>query len=316
MDKVAVLIPCYNESLTIEKVVNDIRIALPDAIVYVYDNNSDDGTDDIARSAGAIVRYEYKQGKGHVIRRMLREIDANCYFLIDGDDTYPIDNMHDMANKILCGKVDMVIADRLSSTYFSENKRPFHNIGNIIVRKLINFLFKSNIVDIMTGYRAFNYLFAKTFSVLSAGFEIETEMTIHAIDKNMQVESIAINYRNRPEGSMSKLNTYSDGLKVIKTIFSLFKNYRPLHFFGYIALILTLISISVFIPSILIPYARTGQVANFPTLIVIGFTVIAALLSFYSGMILSTIRQKNKQDYEFNLRYIYDKYKHINGNNE
>lgn len=303
MDKIAVLIPCYNEAKTIEKVVKDFKRVLPDAVIYVYDNNSTDGTDEIARRAGAIVRYEYQQGKGNVIRRMFRDIDAECYIMTDGDDTYPAESAPEMVNKVLERNVDMVVGDRLSSTYFSENKRPFHNFGNDIVRKSINFLFKNNIKDIMTGYRAFSYQFVKTFPILSKGFEIETEMSIHAIDKNMFVENVVIDYRDRPEGSESKLNTYSDGIKVLFTIMRLFKTYRPLQFFGIIAFILAALSVGFFIP-VLLEFSRTGTVPNFPTLIVCGFVMLAAIQSLFSGLILSTLRQKEKQDFEMALHYI------------
>ena len=231
MDKIAVLIPCYNESQTIEKVVRDWRRELPEAVIYVYDNNSTDHTDDIARAAGAVVRYEYQQGKGNVIRRMFREIDSQCYIMIDGDDTYPAEMGREMTDLVLERNVDMVVGDRLSSTYFEENKRPFHNFGNSLVRGTINKLFRSNIRDIMTGYRAFSYEFVKSFPVLSKGFEIETEMSIHAVDKNMNVANVIIEYRDRPEGSESKLNTYSDGFKVLKTIGRLYRNYKPMQFF-------------------------------------------------------------------------------------
>ena len=302
MDKIAVLIPCYNEAKTIEKVVTDFKNVLPEAVIYVYDNNSTDGTDTIAQNAGAVVKYEYQQGKGNVIRRMFRDIDAECYIMIDGDDTYPADSAPEMVEKVLKRGADMVVGDRLSSTYFSENKRPFHNFGNSIVRKGINFLFKNNIKDIMTGYRAFSYQFVKTFPVLSKGFEIETEMSIHAIDKNMFVENVVIDYRDRPEGSESKLNTYSDGIKVLLTILRLFKTYRPLQFFGIIAVIWAAISTGFFVP-ILIEYSKTGQVPNFPTLIVCGFVMMAAIQSLFSGLILSTLRQKEKQDFEMALHY-------------
>ena len=302
MDKIAVLIPCYNEAKTIEKVVTDFKNVLPEAVIYVYHNNSTDGTDTIAQNAGAVVKYEYQQGKGNVIRRMFRDIDAECYIMIDGDDTYPADSAPEMVEKVLKRGADMVVGDRLSSTYFSENKRPFHNFGNSIVRKGINFLFKNNIKDIMTGYRAFSYQFVKTFPVLSKGFEIETEMSIHAIDKNMFVENVVIDYRDRPEGSESKLNTYSDGIKVLLTILRLFKTYRPLQFFGIIAVILAAISTGFFVP-ILIEYSKTGQVPNFPTLIVCGFVMMAAIQSLFSGLILSTLRQKEKQDFEMALHY-------------
>lgn len=300
MDKIAVLIPCYNESKTIEKVVKDFKRVLPGAIVYVYDNNSKDGTDKIAEETGAIVRYEHQQGKGNVMRRMFSEIDAECYIMVDGDDTYPADAAPEMANKVLNSRVDMVVGDRLSSTYFEENKRPFHNLGNTVVRWSINHLFKSDIKDIMTGYRAFSYRFVKTFPVLSKGFEIETEMSIHAVDKNMFVENVVIDYRDRPEGSESKLNTFSDGIRVLMTIVRLFRTYKPDKFFGIIAAILVAISVIFFIP-ILITYTRTGLVPQFPTLIVCGFVMIAAIQSFFSGLILKTIYQKNRQDFEMDL---------------
>lgn len=300
MDKIAVLIPCYNESKTIEKVVKDFKRVLPGAIVYVYDNNSKDGTDKIAEEAGAIVRYEHQQGKGNVMRRMFSEIDAECYIMVDGDDTYPADAAPEMANKVLNSRVDMVVGDRLSSTYFEENKRPFHNLGNTVVKWSINHLFKSDIKDIMTGYRAFSYRFVKTFPVLSKGFEIETEMSIHAVDKNMFVENVVIDYRDRPEGSESKLNTFSDGIRVLMTIVRLFRTYKPDKFFGIIAAILVAISVIFFIP-ILITYTRTGLVPQFPTLIVCGFVMIAAIQSFFSGLILKTIYLKNRQDFDMDL---------------
>lgn len=230
MKKIAVLIPCYNEAKTIEKVIKDYKKALPMADIYVYDNNSTDKTADIAKKNDTIVVHEYRQGKGNVIRSMFRDIDADCYLMIDGDDTYPSENAKEMCDLVLEGKADMVIGDRLSSTYFRENKRPFHNFGNRIVRFLINKLFKNDIKDIMTGYRAFSYDFVKNFPVLSKGFEIETEMTIHAVDKNFKIVEIPVTYRDRPEGSSSKLNTYSDGIKVLKTIATLFKEYKPMSF--------------------------------------------------------------------------------------
>ena len=294
------LIPCYNESKTVEKVVTDFKRVLPEASIYVYDNNSTDNTAVLAKKAGAIVRHEYQQGKGNVIRRMFREIDAECYIMTDGDDTYPAEYARQMADLVFDKNVDMVVGDRLSSTYFEENKRPFHNLGNSIVRKSINFLFKSEIKDIMTGYRAFSYQFVKSFPVLSKGFEIETEMSIHAIDKNMYIENVIIDYRDRPEGSESKLNTYSDGLKVLFTIFRLYRNYKPINFFSIIALLLTIISAVFFIP-ILITYAKTGLVPNFPTLIVCGFVIVAALISLFTGIVLQTLRQKDRQDFEMNL---------------
>ena len=301
MDKIAVLIPCYNEAKTVEKVVQDFKRVLPDATIYVYDNNSSDGTDKLAREAGATVCYEYQQGKGNVVRRMFQEIDAECYIMTDGDDTYPAEFAPEMVEKVLNRKVDMVVGDRLSSTYFQENKRPFHNFGNSLVRFCINHIFQSNIKDIMTGYRAFSYLFVKTFPVLSRGFEIETEMTIHAISMNMALDNVIIEYRDRPEGSESKLNTVSDGLKVLRTILNLFKNYRPFEFFSVIALVLFLISAGLFIPFVWIPFCRTGQVDRFPTLIGCGFITLAALLSFFSGMILDSIKQKERREFEFRL---------------
>lgn len=303
MDKIAVLIPCYNEAKTIEKVVSDFKKQLPEAVIYVYDNNSSDGTDEIARRAGAVVRYEYQQGKGNVIRRMFAEIDAECYVMVDGDDTYPADQVQPLVDKVLNKKADMVVGDRLSSTYFEENKRPFHNFGNSIVRGSINLLFKNDIKDIMTGYRAFSYRFVKTFPVLSKGFEIETEMSIHAIDKNMYVENSVIEYRDRPEGSESKLNTYSDGFKVIKTIIRLFRTYRPMAFFGIIALILAIIAGIFFVP-VFVNFTQTGLVPKIPTLIVCGFVVIAALQSLFTGLILQTIYAKNRQDFEMELNRV------------
>lgn len=299
-DKIAVLIPCYNESKTIEKVVTDFKRELPEATIYVYDNNSTDGTDKIAEAAGAVVRYEYQQGKGNVIRRMFRDIDAECYIMTDGDDTYPAEYAREMADKVLYRNVDMVVGDRLSSTYFEENKRPFHNFGNSIVRNSINSLFKSDIKDIMTGYRAFSYMFVKTFPVLSKGFEIETEMSIHAVDKNLFVENVVIDYRDRPEGSESKLNTYSDGFKVLRTIFRLFKNYKPMQFFSLLALVLAIISVAFFAP-VFVTFLKTGVVDKMPTLIVSGFTMLAAIQSLFSGLILTTITQKNRQDFEMQL---------------
>ena len=304
MDKIAVLVPCYNEGKTIEKVVTDFKRVLPEAVIYVYDNNSTDGTAEIAAKAGAVVRHEYYQGKGNVIRRMFQEVDAECYLMVDGDDTYPAESAREMADKVLERNVDMVVGDRLSSTYFEENKRPFHNFGNSIVRWGINTFFKNDIKDIMTGYRAFSYWFVKTFPVLSKGFEIETEMSIHAIDKNMFVENVVIDYRDRPEGSVSKLNTYSDGIKVIGTIVRLFQTYRPLAFFGTVAAILMVLAIGFFIP-VWITYADTGMVPNFPTLIVCGFVALASIQSFFAGLILQTMYRKNRQDFEMQLHDCY-----------
>lgn len=300
MDKIAVLIPCYNEAKTIAKVVTDFKAALPEAVIYVYDNNSTDHTDEIARKAGAVVRYEHQQGKGNVVRRMFQEIDAHCYLIADGDDTYPAEFAPEMAAKVLNRQVDMVVGDRLSSTYFTENKRPFHNFGNTLVRKSINFLFRNHIMDIMTGYRAFSYRFVKTFPVLSKGFEIETEMSIHAVQKNMAIDNVVITYRDRPQGSVSKLNTFSDGRRVLGTIFRLFRTYRPFAFFSSLALILFLLAGFNLIP-VLITYAKTGLVPQFPTLIVCGFAALAGLQALFTGVQLQTIQQKNLQDFELAL---------------
>ncbi len=291
------MIPCYNESITIGKVVSDWKNALPEAKIYVYDNNSTDSTAQLAEAAGAIVRYEYQQGKGNVIRRMFREIDAQAYIMVDGDDTYPADCAREMVDLVLNKQVDMVIGDRLSSSYFTENKRLFHNSGNTMVRWSINTLFRSNIRDVMTGCRAFSYEFVKTFPVLSAGFEIETEMTIHALDKNMHIRHVVIPYRDRPAGSESKLSTVSDGIKVLHTIVRLHRNYKPASFFGIIGTALLLLAIGFFVP-VLVTYMKTGLVPNFPTLIVCGFTAIAALLAFFTGLQLQNAVQKNKQDFE------------------
>lgn len=302
-NKIAVLIPCYNESKTIEKVVKDYRKALPEATVYVYDNNSSDGTDEIARKAGAEVVYEYRQGKGNVIRSMFRDIEADCYLMIDGDDTYPAESAREMCDLVLQGKADMVIGDRLSSTYFEENKRMFHNFGNVLVRKLINFIFKNNVKDIMTGYRAFSYDFVKGFPILSKGFEIETEMTIHAVDKNYKLVEVPVQYRDRPDGSVSKLNTVTDGIKVLITIGSLFKEYRPALFFNIFATIflITGIVIGAF-P--FIDYFETGVVLKFPSLIFACFLITIAILLWITGMILHVIAKKNRQSYELYLNEI------------
>ena len=303
MDKIAVLIPCYNEEKTVAKVVADFKVALPDAVIYVYDNNSKDRTVEEALRAGAVVRHEYHQGKGNVIRRMFREIDAECYVMTDGDDTYPAENAPEMVDKVLNRHADMVVGDRLSSTYFTENKRPFHNFGNTLVRGAINSLFKTDIRDIMTGYRAFSYEFVKSFPVLSKGFEIETEMSIHAVDKNMQVENTVITYRDRPAGSESKLNTFSDGFKVLRTIYRLFRNYKPFAFFGIVAAILMLLSIGFVIP-VLVEYAKTGLVSRMPTLVVCCIVALAALMSFFVGLILKILRNRDLQDFELELHHI------------
>ena len=303
MDKIAVLIPCYNESKTIDKVVKDYKKVLPEATIYVYDNNSTDKTDEIAKKAGAIVKYEYRQGKGNVIRTMFREVEAECYLMIDGDDTYPAESAKEMCNLVLNGKADMVIGDRLSSTYFKENKRPFHNFGNRIVRFLINKIFKNNIKDIMTGYRAFSYEFVKGFPILSKGFEIETEMTIHAVDKNFKLVEIPVTYRDRPEGSVSKLNTFSDGIKVIKTILSLFKEYKPALFFNILAFIIFIFSLILGFP-VVVEYFKTGLVPKFPSLIVSSILLVLTFVLWVTGNILQVIVKKHRQLYELYLNLL------------
>ncbi len=310
MDKVAVLVPCYNESHTIAKVIDDFKRVLPESTIYVYDNNSSDGTADIAREHGAVVKSENMQGKGNVIRRMFREIDAEVYIMIDGDDTYPAEDAPKLVDLVLNNNADMVVGDRLSSTYFVENKRPFHNLGNTLVRKSINKLFDNDIKDVMTGYRAFSYNFVKTFPVLSKGFEIETEMTIHAVDKKMNVQNVIIEYRDRPDGSESKLNTYSDGIKVLFTIARLFKDYKPKQFFDIFALILLLIALVFFIP-VFVTFLSEGVVPKLPTLLVCGVVVLAAIQSYFSGMILSTLIQKNKQDFEHRLIQAENEFKRL-----
>ena len=310
MDRIAVIIPCYNESKTVGKVIDDFKAALPEAVIYVYDNNSADGTDKIALEHGAQVRYEYRQGKGSVIRSMFRDVDSECYIMTDGDDTYPAEYAAKMAEEILDRGMDMVVGDRLSSTYFIENKRPFHNTGNRVVRGIINLLFKNNVRDIMTGYRAFSYEFVKTFPVLSRGFEIETEMTIHALDKNMNVSNVIINYRDRPEGSESKLSTGRDGIKVLLTIFNLYRNYRPMQFFNIFAAILMAAGIAFLIP-VLHDYIRTGLVAKFPSLVASGIFALASLQSFFGGLILDNLIKSRRQNFEIKLNEIRQTYKSL-----
>ena len=306
MDKIAVLIPCYNEEKTIAKVVKDARAALPEAVIYVYDNNSTDRTVELAREAGAVIRYEYMQGKGNVIRRMFREVEARCYIMVDGDDTYPMEFAPEMVDKVLHHNADMVVGDRLSSTYFSENKRPFHNMGNSLVRASINRLFQCDIKDIMTGFRAFSYGFVKTFPILSKGFEIETEMTIHAVYNQLQIDNVIVDYRDRPEGSVSKLNTYADGFRVLGTIFRLYRDYKPFGFFSLFALLLAVVSVLFFIP-VLAEYFATGLVLKFPTLIVCGFVMLAAIQSFFAGLMLSNSAQKNRRDFEYRYTLVCEK---------
>lgn len=303
MDKIAVLIPCYNESATVAKVVRDYREVLPEATVYVYDNNSTDGTDELARAAGAVVRHERRQGKGNVIRTMFRDIEAQCYLMIDGDDTYPAEDARAMVDKVLVDGYDMVVGDRLSSTYFTENKRPFHNSGNVLVRKLVNSFFKGNVTDIMTGYRAFSRLFVKSFPVLSKGFEIETEMTIHALDKNLALASVPVGYRDRPVGSESKLNTFSDGFKVLRTVARLFKDYKPLPFFGIIAGVLMLFALILLFP-VLTEFTQTGLVPRLPTFVAACFMALFSLLSLTCGLILDTENKKSRQNFELQMTII------------
>ena len=310
MDKIAVLIPCYNEAQTIRKVITDFKNALPEAVIYVYDNNSNDDTAAIALEEGATVRHEYKQGKGNVVRRMFREIDAECYVMVDGDDTYPAEYVSEMTEKVLKHQADMVVGDRLSSTYKVENKRLFHNIGNTIVRKSINVLFHNDIKDIMTGFRAFSYEFVKTFPVLSEGFEIETEMSIHAVDKNLSIENVVIDYRDRPTGSKSKLNTYSDGFKVLRTILRLYRTYKPLSFFSIIAVLLLIVAAILFVP-IGVTYFKTGLVPRFPTLIVCGFMVMTAIQAFFGGLILDVNNRKTRQDFEYKLLQVTEKHREL-----
>ena len=312
MDSIAVLIPCYNEGKTIEKVVRDFHTVLPDAAIYVYDNNSSDNTCQAAKAGweGVTIRHEYKQGKGNVIRRMFREVDARCYIMTDGDDTYPAAAAPELVRQVLERHSDMVVGDRLSSTYFTQNKRPFHNFGNSMVRALVNRIFECGYKDIMTGYRAFSYHFVKTFPVLSKGFEIETEMSIHAADKNFQVDNVVVDYQDRPAGSESKLNTLSDGMKVIFTIVRLCRDYRPLFFFGILSALLALLALVFFFP-VFLHYLETGTVGRIPTLITSGFVFLSAIISLFNGLLLETIRQKNKQDFEFQLQQIDYNYKKL-----
>ena len=304
MDNIAVLIPCYNEAPSIRKVVEDFRKALPDAAIYVYDNNSTDGTDTIAREAGAIVRYEHQQGKGSVVRKMFQEVEAKCCIIADGDDAFPAEDSPAMAALVLDEGVDMVVGDRLSSTYSQENTRPFHGFGNSLVKTLINRIFHADIRDVMTGYRAMSYRFVKSFPVVSQGFEIETEMTIHAVDKNMSIMNYPVQYRERPDGSTSKLRTIPDGIKVLRTIFRLFSNYEPFKFFGICSLIMAVLSVMFFLP-VLNEYLHTGMVPRYPTLIVCGFVLLAAMNSFFVGLILQSLKHKERREFEFRLQEIY-----------
>ena len=299
MDKIAVLIPCYNEAKTIKKVVEDFKRELPEATIYVYDNNSKDGTDEIAKAAGAIVKYETRQGKGNVIRTMFREIEAQCYIMVDGDDTYPAESAKEMVDAVLNEDVDMVIGDRLSSTYFTENKRMFHNSGNKVVRALVNRIYKGDIRDIMTGLRAFSYKFVKTFPVMSKGFELETEMTIHCLDKNLKMKNIIIEYRDRPADSPSKLNTIPDGIKVIKTIFGFYKNYKPLNFFVWISFFAVVVGLCLFVP-VFVDFLHRG-VVKIPTLVISVLCFMAGLQSLFTGLTLDNIIQNSRQNFEMKL---------------
>ena len=296
MDKIAVLIPCYNESKTVEKVVSDFRRVLPDATVYVYDNNSTDGTAELAAGAGAVVRHEYQQGKGNVMRRMFREIDAEAYILVDGDDTYPAEAAPEMVAAVTGRQADMVVGDRLSSTYYTQNKRPFHNFGNRLVRGSINHLFRAHVTDIMTGYRAFSFTFVKTYPVLSRGFEVETEMTIHSLNNNLRLYEMPIQYRDRPEGSVSKLDTVGDGIKVMSTIFRMIREYKPLPFFGGLGLIIGIVGI-VLCGTVTFEFAKTGVVTHFPTLIGAVMLVIAGLLLIIAGIILDVMAKNDRKTF-------------------
>lgn len=313
MDRIAVLIPCYNEEKTIEKVIKDSKAALPDAVVYVYDNNSTDETVKLAKAAGAVVRHEKRQGKGYVLRSMFRDIDADCYICVDGDDTYPMETAAEMARLVLEEGVDMVVGDRLSSTYFQENTRPFHNLGNSMVRYSINHLFKSDIKDIMTGFRALSYEFVKSYPVLSRGFEIETEMTIHAVFNEMVIANVVVEYRDRPEGSQSKLNTYSDGMRVLSTIVKLYKNYKPFKFFSTLAFLMLIIAAVMFL-WVFARFINTHLVENMPTLVVSGFIALGAMQAFFSGLILSDMVTRSRRDFELLLYRI--RAEHIKKRNE
>lgn len=298
--KTVILIPCYNEAKTIGKVVADFKRIMPHAEIYVYDNNSTDGTDEIAREAGAVVRYEYKQGKGNVVRAMFREISADCYIMVDGDDTYPVESAVEIEKLVLSGQADMVIGDRLSSTYFEENNRPFHNIGNVTVRRFINTFFKSDLNDIMTGMRGFSFYYVKSFPVSSREFEIETEMSVFALINNFKIKEIPIKYKDRIEGSDSKLNTYKDGYKVISMIFALIRDERPFLFFSLITIFLLIIAGIYFFP-ILFRYFSTGYVLKIPTLIMIAAVVIVAAIIFFTGVILHVLKRQHADNLQHHL---------------
>ena len=301
MEKIAVLIPCYNEELTVEKVIKDFKKELPEADIYVYDNNSKDKTVEIATKAGAIIKHEYKQGKGNVVRSMFMDIDADIYVMVDGDDTYPAEEVHKLIKPIKEEKADMVIGDRLTNgTYQKENKRHFHEFGNNLVRKSINVLFKTNLKDIMTGYRVFNKRFVKNMPVLSPKFEIETEMSLHALDKKFIIEEIPIIYRDRPEGSSSKLDTISDGIKVVKTIIKMFKDYKPLIFFTTIAVILFIIGLVFGIP-VIVEFFKTRYITKIPTAVLATGIIILSVIIGQCGVILDTVVKHHRESYELQL---------------
>ena len=306
--KIAVLIPCYNEELTVEKTVNDFKRVLPNADIYVYNNNSKDRTKELALKSGAIVKDEYRQGKGAVVRSMFRNIEADVYIMVDGDDTYPAEEVDGLITPILEGKADMVIGDRLSSTYYTENKRPFHNFGNSLVKGLINFLFKSDLNDIMTGYRSFSKKFVKCMPVMSDGFQIETEMTIFALTNNMQVVNVPITYRDRPEGSESKLNTFSDGFKVLLTLFNLFKDNRPFLFFGSISIVIFIIGLLIGIP-VIDEFIKTAYITKVPSAILAAALMLNAFLMFSVGIILDAIKNEKRYLFECHMNDVMSKYK-------
>ena len=308
-ERIAVLIPCYNEAITIAKVVDDFARELPEATIYVYDNNSSDGTADIARAHGAVVRHEPRQGKGNVVRQMLRDIDADYYILVDGDDTYPAEAAHALLEPLRADEADMTVGDRLSNgTYGQENDRAFHGFGNNLVRFLIKGLYGFKFSDVMTGYRAFNYVFAKTMPVLSPGFEIETELSIHAVDKRWRIAEVPIDYRDRPEGSESKLNTFSDGMKVLLTIASLFKDYRPLALFTWVALILCALGLVAGVP-VIVEFAQTGLVPRLPTALLAVALMFVGVLSFICGIILDTVVKGTRKEYELEVMRVADEYR-------
>lgn len=301
MSKIAIVIPCFNEAPTIRNVIEDCKKYLPQADIYVCDNISTDGTAEIAKSLNVNVLYETRQGKGNVIRKCFRDIEADCYVLVDGDNTYPLNCSQQMCDMVLKENIDVVVGDRLSATYFQRNKRPFHNFGNRLVRFTINRIFRSRIKDVMSGYRAMSRFFVKSFPALSEGFEIETEMTLHVLDKKFSIREIPVEYNERPEGSFSKLNTFSDGILILKTIFSLFKNYKPFAFFSMIATVLFTVSAALFIP-VFIEYLQTGIVPRYPTLIVSGVFATLSLVMWVCGLILQTIVRKHNEIYEVLLK--------------